>query len=280
MSNGRLVVLIGERVGSSLSPAIWNQVFRDCAVPLRYESRSVPAASLLREIAQLRAPGIAAANVTMPYKAKAAELADVRDADAERVGATNFLVNRSGMLHAANTDVAAVRFAVRHVAPRTVLIMGAGGAGRAALGGIGNAAAHVVIADREDAAARDLSHLAQGRGMRARAVAWGSLPEVVPRADLIVNATPIGMDRSSRYSPIPGELLAHRPLVYDFVYSDQLTPLLAVALEAGCRVTDGIAHLTRQAVAMIPGLGLSPDAAEAIPRAVADAANRKPLTWE
>ena len=275
----RQVVLIGGRTGASFSPAVWNQVFADFGIPLEYRRHDISAADLPRAVGRVRDPSVAAANVTMPYKARAAALADVRDADTERAGATNFLVNQSGMLHAGNTDLAAVRVALQHVAARNALLLGAGGAGAAALGGAVGAVPRVVVADRDEAAAHSLAARARGWGMDAVAVAWEAVPAAVSDADLIVNATPIGMDAADRRSPIPGGLLGHRPAVYDFVYRSEMTPLQAMALEAGCLVYDGLAHMTEQAVAMIPGLRLAPELADAIRHATVAVAGRAPLTW-
>jgi hypothetical protein len=63
------------------------------------------------------------------------------------------------------------------------------------------------------------------------------------------------------------------------VYRGELTALQVMALEAGCQVYDGLAHMTEQAVAMIPGLGLAPELAGAIRRATVAVAGRAPLTW-
>ncbi len=280
MPQARQVVLIGGRTSASFSPAVWNRVFADFAIPLDYRRHDILPADLTQAVSQVRDPGVAAANVTMPYKARAAALADVRDADVDRAGVTNFLVNRSGMLHASNTDLAAVRVALRHVTVWNALVLGAGGAGAAALGGAIGAVRRVVIADRDGAAARGLAARARDWGMEAAAVAWEALAAVVPDADLIVNATPIGMDAGDTRSPVPGGLLGHRPAVYDFVYRKEMTPLQVMALAAGCPLNDGLAHLTQQAVAMIPGLGLAPEIAEAIPPVTAAVAGRAPFTWE
>jgi shikimate dehydrogenase len=277
--DARQVVLIGGRTGASFSPAVWNRVFADFGIPLRYRRHDISAAGLPEAVRRVRDPGVAAANVTMPYKARAAALADVRDADTERVGATNFLVNRSGMLHASNTDLAAVRVALRGVASSGALLLGAGGAGAAALGGGAGAIRRVVIADRDEAAARSLAARSRGWGMQAAAVAWEAVPAAVTEADLIVNATPIGMDPADQRSPVPAGLLGHRPAVYDFVYRSEMTALQIMALEAGCPVYDGLAHMTEQAVAMIPGLGLAPEVADAIRHATVAVAGRAPLTW-
>jgi shikimate dehydrogenase len=274
----RQVILIGGRTGASFSPAVWNQVFAAFGIPLRYRSRDIAPGDLARAVATVRDPGVAAANVTMPYKARAAALADVRDADTERAGATNFLVNRSGTLHARNTDLEAVRVALRGVSSSNALLLGAGGAGAAALGG-GEALRRVIIADQDEAAARSLAARARGWGVHAAAVSWEAVPAAAARADLIVNATPIGMDAADQRSPVPGGLLGHRPAVYDFVYRTELTALQVMALEAGCPVYDGLAHMTEQAVAMIPGLGLAPELAGAIRRAAVAVAGRAPLAW-
>jgi shikimate dehydrogenase len=275
----RQVVLIGGSTGASFSPAVWNQVFAGFGIPLEYRRHDISAADLPRAVGGVRDPGVAAANVTMPYKARAAALADVRDADTERVGATNFLVNRSGMLHAGNTDLAAVRVALRHVAPRSALLLGAGGAGAAALGGAVGVVPRVVIADQDEAAARGLAARARRWGLDAAVAAWEAVPAAVADADLIVNATPIGMDPADQRSPFPGGLLGHRPAVYDFVYRSEMTALQVMALEAGCLVYDGLAHMAEQAVAMIPGLGLGPELAGAIRQATVAVAGRAPLTW-
>jgi shikimate dehydrogenase len=279
VADARQIVLIGARTGASFSPGVWNRVFADFAIPLEYRSHDIQPTDLADAVSEVRDPGIAAANVTMPYKGRAAELADVRDQDVERAGVTNFLVNRSGRLFAENTDLEAVRVALRRITVTSVLLLGAGGAGTAALGGAVGAARHVVIADRDDAAARKLAARARGWGMQASVVAWEAVGPAAQRADLIVNATPIGMDADDRRSPVPAETLRHRPAVYDFVYRKDMTPLQVMALDAGCRLYDGLAHLTQQAVAMIPGLGLPSELAKAMAQATEAVAGRSPLTW-
>ena len=279
MAGARQIILIGARTGASFSPAVWNRVFADFAIPLEYRSHDIQPRHLARAVSEVRDPGVAAANVTMPYKGRAAKLADVRDEDVERVGVTNFLVNRSGRLHAENTDLEAVRVALRQITVTSALLLGAGGAGTAALGGAVGAVRHVVIADRDDAAARKLAAWARRRGMQASVVGWGAVGAAAEGADLIVNATPIGMDADDQRSPVPAERLRHRPAVYDFVYRKDMTPLQLMALQAGCRVNDGLAHLTQQAVAMIPGLGLPAEVAGEIAQATEAVAGRGPLTW-
>jgi shikimate 5-dehydrogenase len=256
--DARQIILIGGRTGASFSPAVWNRVFAEFAIPLEYHrSHDIGPVDLARAVG----------------------LADVLDADVQRTGVTNFLVNRSGTLHASNTDLEAVRVALRPVTVRSALLLGAGGAGTAALGAAIGAIPRVVIADRDEAMARNLAARAVGWGMEATAVAWAAVAEVVRDVDLIVNATPIGMDDEDQRSPVPPGLFGHRPAVYDFVYRRELTALQAAALDAGCPVHDGLAHLTQQAVAMIPGLGLPPALADAIVRATAAVAGRAPLTW-
>ncbi|MGC1284376.1 MAG: hypothetical protein WA895_15680, partial [Streptosporangiaceae bacterium] len=118
-----------------------------------------------------------------------------------------------------------------------------------------------------------------GWGVQTAVVAWEAVPAAAGEADLIVNATPIGMDAADQRSPVPDGLLGHRPAVYDFVYRSEMTALQVMALEAGCPVYDGLAHMTEQAVAMIPGLGLAPELAGAIRRATVAVAGRAPLEW-
>jgi quinate/shikimate dehydrogenase (NAD+) len=279
VADARQIILIGGRTGGSFSPGVWNRVFADFAIPLEYRSHDIEPTDLAQAVREVRDPGVAAANVTMPYKGRAAELADVRDEDVERAGVTNFLVNRSGRLHAGNTDLEAVRVALRQITITSALLLGAGGAGTAALGGAIGAVGDVVIADRDDAAARKLAARARGWGMQASVVAWEAVCGAAEAADLIVNATPIGMDADDQRAPLPADVLRHRPAVYDFVYRKEMTALQIMALDAGCRLYDGLAHLTQQAVAMIPGLGLPVELADAIAQATVAVAGRNPLAW-
>lgn len=248
--------LIGSAASEAMSPRVWNPVLRRLGIPWAYEAWDVPPQGGMDRVRnRLRQPDIIAANVTMPHKHWAAEAADEATEEVRLSGACNMLLRKGTALFGHNTDVTAVRALLGSGPQRHALLMGAGGAARAALIALRGQAGTVTITDRDPRATEELSSLAGEFGMDARSVGWEQAPGLAAEASLIVNATPIGKGRSDR--PVWGEgPLAADALVYDFVYAGHVTGTIARARELGARVVDGWDHLREQAVAMVPLLGL------------------------
>ena len=201
-------------------------------------------------IDRLRSGAITGLNVTMPHKVLAANASDVREERVEVLGAANTLFVREGLVHAANTDVDGVRRSVQrfgHPIERAV-VLGAGGAAAAAALALEGTPEVVVIA-RKSAAAEALNeriaevicstHLA--------AHEWGAEPalQAVRAADLVVNATPLGMqdpaqaDAAFRALGLPSSG-AH---LLDLIYARTRTPFLAFA---NADAMDGATMLVEQ----------------------------------
>ena len=147
------VVLLGEGIGYSASPAIHNAAFAALGMPWRYELRDIPAAALLAVFAELREGSLRGANITRPHKVRVLEFTDELARSADRVGAVNTIVVRDGRLIGHNTDVPAIaeelailagaahatpgRSAAAHSGSavegpfRSVVILGRGGGARA-----------------------------------------------------------------------------------------------------------------------------------------------------
>lgn len=220
------VFLIGEHISYSASPAMQMAGFAALGLEHRYELADVSAEQLPAAVAALRDADVLGANVTVPHKAAVMPLLDEIDALARRAGAVNTIVNRSGRLIGSNTDIPAIADEIRRLAgaPRTPVILGAGGAARA-----------VAIAMAEIGASEAV--------MVSRAT-WSDLPGLLATADLVVNATPVGTNRDA--SPIERRLLLPNLAVLDLVYRPSPTTLIRDARECGLRARAGAGVLLGQ----------------------------------
>jgi len=188
------------------------------------------------------APLLKGFSVTHPHKVAVARLLDGTDPVARAIGAVNTVVRRGTKLLGTNTDAPAALDAIERVAAvrgMTVLIAGTGGAARAIAFEARRRGARVIVTGRNAARGRALA--------REFAVAF------VPRgawsgiaADILVNATPVGMAPRTHASPFPRAMLRGK-IVFDAVYNPPVTRLLADAAASGARVVSGTEMYVNQA---------------------------------
>lgn len=218
------VLLLGQHIGYSASPAIQNAAFEAFRLALRYELADVPSEALPAAVNGLR--NEAGANVTQPHKVAAMALVDELAADAERAGALNTIVPDEGRLIGHNTDLPAIAAELAALAPdaRRAVVLGAGGASRAIVVALADAGASATVVTRAQ---------------------WAELRDALRDADLLVNATPIGT--GSDTSPVPAGLLRPDLAVLDLVYRPSPTRLVREARNVGARASDGCGVLLRQA---------------------------------
>lgn len=239
------VVLLGDPVEHSLSPAMQNAAFRVCGLDFVYEAMRVAPDELPAAMAALRTESYAGANVTIPHKEAALRLADSASDLARRVGATNTLARRDTTLYADNTDVEGFRLALEErgvdVRGRQVLVLGAGGAARACVAALADISAEVDLTARRRERA---SALAAALSPNARTLEW--LPGQLDAYALVVNTTPLGMHGED---PLAGLALPPGAAVFDLVPTAGETPLLRRARAAGCATIDGLVMLLHQAAA-------------------------------
>jgi shikimate 5-dehydrogenase len=126
-----------------------------------------------------------------------------------------------------------------------VLVLGGGGAARAVAYALGECGAKVVVSARRAAAANEAAMLANGL-----AIAWDDRAYAAATADIVVNATSVGMAGDAAL-PIPAEALATARVVVDLVYEPQETALLAAARTQGVQAIGGIGMLLHQAARQI-----------------------------
>lgn len=262
----RTFALLGRPVSASPSPALHGRWFADHGLDAVYVALEVPAGREADAIDAFRTLGLAGANVTVPLKEHAAAAVDALEGDAALAGAVNVLAWEGERLIGANTDarglVAALEAEGASPAGRRAVVIGAGGAGRAAVVGLLNAgAASVVLAnrtpERAERAARELGARIGGGRLSSAA-----LPRLHLRdADLVVVAShtpPEGLD-PSRCRPGTDWV--------DLGYRRPEPPTSAAARAAGCRVHDGTGMLVHQAaLAFERWTGIRPDTGPALSR--------------
>ena len=274
-------LLLGRPTGFSVTPGIWNAVFEAAGRPWRFETRDVLEAELDGIFGAIREGTVPGAFVTMPYKGHAARAARRHDDHVRRCGVANLVLPDGGDLLAANTDAAAVEEISRGRRFAHGLVLGSGGAARGALSGLTGRVGRLTIASLDGEGAHELAGWAEREFAAVEVADWERRAAFVRDADLIVNATPLGMVGLDAEPPLPAESLGPETWVYDFVYrpDGSQTPLQAAAASAGAPLTDGAAHVETQAILALPVLGLEPSLAALVSERTQAAFARRPQRW-
>jgi len=254
--------VFGDPVEHSLSPKMQNAALKHCKIDLQYARFHISPDELRGAIDLIRKLEFIGVNLTIPHKIAALGMVDIADENAKRIGAINVVKVEGGKLHGFNTDGRGFARAIREefsvdLRDLRIMILGAGGAARAiALQCAKENPERLVIANRSFEKAQKLADELRdffagpkvlGPVARLQAV---SLEETAIRfqignVDLVVNATPVGLNRGDP-SPIPARLLAPHLMIYDTIYSAERTPLVSAAIEAGARATNGLSMLLHQ----------------------------------
>jgi len=242
--------VVGHPIGHSLSPAIHRAWLYAAGIDGSYEPILSPLDEFAETLADLRSHGVAGVNVTIPFKEQALALADRATPRAKMAGAANLLTFTNGDLQADNTDGMGLILALGEQAPgftsagATVAMLGAGGGARGAAAALLTAGAtEIRLVNRTRSKAEDL---ARELGGQVSAFTWDEIDEALAGADLLVNATSLGLAGGE---PLPIDLtpLPARAAVMDMVYRPLETPLLAQARASGRPAVDGLAMLIGQA---------------------------------
>ncbi|MDE0081341.1 MAG: shikimate dehydrogenase [Gammaproteobacteria bacterium] len=243
----RLFAVLGDPVAHSLSPGIHNPAIEAAGMDAVYVALRCGAAEVSGLMRGL-AVGGGGGNVTLPHKEAAAAAVDEPSELVARTGACNTFWLEDGRLRGENTDVAGFRGAVSSLLGHTarglrVLLLGAGGAARAAIVGLTlDGAASVAISNRTESRARQLAaELGDGR---ARVLSPENGPEGL-RFDLVVNSTSLGLRPDD---PLPFDPSTSAPpgAVLDLVYRPGETALVRAARAHGIPAADGAEMLVRQ----------------------------------
>jgi 3-dehydroquinate dehydratase/shikimate dehydrogenase len=232
--------VVGDPVAHSLSPAIMNAALRRENVNGVYVA--LHAKKLTDLLACVRDIPVHGLSVTMPYKEAILKHLDNTDSHTTKVGACNTVVRaQDGKLYGFNTDTAGV---VRPLEQRItleaarILVLGAGGAARAAVFGLKERGAEVYILNRSLAAGQKLARQARARTAKRQDLKKLSF-------DVIINATPVGMGNTLE-SPLHESEINAR-YIFDMVYDPAETRLIQMAKARGAEVIPGIEMFVHQA---------------------------------
>jgi shikimate dehydrogenase len=249
VTKARAACLIGWPAAHSRSPLIHHYWLRTLGIEGGYNIEAVPPENFAEFVLHLSAHGFVGANVTIPHKERALALSKP-DARARAVGAANTLWYEDGELRSTNTDIEGFVDNLDACAPgwdaaREALVLGAGGSARAVVFGlIERGIRRVHLANRTIERA---GVLADQFGADVHPVSWEAAGDLLPRADLLVNTTSLGM-RGQPPLELDIGLLPLHAVVADLVYVPLRTPLLAAAQARGLKTADGLGMLLYQAV--------------------------------
>jgi len=230
----RVCAVIGDPVAHSLSPTLHNRAYRALGLDYVYLAFTVPDIGLA--FSGIRGLNIRGVSVTIPHKETSCRLVDELDESARNCGAINTIVNDHGILRGYNSDGAAALRAIAETTPvkdSQVVLLGAGGAATAIAAALAGAGARLTILNRDSGRAAALADRFDA--------ASGGLDDTgkISGADILVNATPVGMWPDTEASPVPAAVLHQRLTVFDAVYNPRMTRLLADARTAGAKVVPG-----------------------------------------
>ena len=236
----RVYGVAGDPVSHSLSPVIMNTALRRENVNGVY--LALHAKTLKDLLTCVREIPIHGLSITMPYKEAILKHLDNTDSHTTKIGSCNTVVRaQDGKLYGFNTDTAGVVRPLEQRLPlekAKVLVLGAGGAARAAVFGLKERGADVWILNRTVGPAKKLA-----RQARARSIKRADLKKLT--FDVIINATPVGMG-NTRESPLNENEINAR-YVFDMVYDPAETRLMKMAKEKGAQVIPGIEMFVHQA---------------------------------
>jgi shikimate dehydrogenase len=237
-------MVIGDPIRHSLSPALHNAAFAACGLDWVYVACPVPAGGAAGAVEAMRLLGIEGMSVTMPHKQGVAVAVDELAAEAEALGAVNCVRREGDRLIGENTDGPGLLRSIREdlgvdPAGRTCLVVGAGGAAKAAILSLAKAGAKVQVVNRTESAAQQAAALAGSAGSMVG-------PHAAADADIIVQATNLGMHVDDAL-PLDPTLLGAGQFLVDLIYHPAETPLLAAARSRGVTTTNGLGMLLHQA---------------------------------
>jgi shikimate dehydrogenase len=242
--------------GANPTVAMVEAAYRDLGLPARYINCDVASDHLGAAVRGAQAMGWLGFNCSLPHKVTVIEHLDGLGASAQWIGAVNCVVLREGRLIGENTDGQGFLASLRTVvdpAGRHLVLLGAGGAARAiaveaALAGV----ARLTIVNRHVAHAEALAEAVGTRSSaRAQARPWEGPCRIPEDADIVVNATSIGLGDAQAMPPVAVDSLRPGLVVADVIPNPPRTAWIRAAEARGCQVLDGVGMLVNQAIVAI-----------------------------
>jgi len=254
--NTSVVGIFGDPVEHTLSPAIQNAAFDALGINSVYVPffvRSRHKGDIKAAVEAIRAFNMAGVNITIPYKERVIDYLDDLDRLARFIGAVNTVVHKKGKLKGYNTDASGFIRSLKEEtgfvpSGKRVVILGAGGAARAILCAVMSAKpASIALANRTPKRAKALVEKFGGsvKGVELVASSMAAVPEHMESADILINATSMGMSGSPALD-LPVDRLPGHAVVSDIVYRPLETRLIKAAGKAGLKTHKGLGMLIHQ----------------------------------
>jgi len=249
----RICGIIGDPIEHSMSPVMHNAAFKNKGVDYVYLPFRVKKEELGKAIEGMRALNIRGLNITIPHKVAVIQFLDELDPLADKIGAVNTIVNNDGVLTGYNTDATGFLQALleRGIEPRgkSVVILGAGGASRAISFILAERGSSLVILNRTRNKAKicadRISEIFQSEATALK-LNRENLAAALSQADILINATSVGMSPNINETPVTSNLLKPSLVVFDIVYNPIKTRLQREAEAAGATVISGLDMLVWQ----------------------------------
>jgi len=245
--------IIGDPIEHTMSPVMHNAAFKNKDVDYVYLAFRVKKEELGKAIEGMRALNIRGLNITIPHKVAVIQFLDELDHLADKIGAVNTVVNDNGVLRGYNTDATGFLKALRErgIEPegKNVVIMGAGGASRAISFILAERGSSLVILNRTwnkaKICADRISEIFQSEATALK-LNRENLAAALSQADILVNASSVGMSPNINETPVTSNLLKPGLVVFDIVYNPIKTRLRREAEAAGATVIGGLDMLVWQ----------------------------------
>lgn len=247
-----LAGVIGSPIAHSRSPLLHGHWLRTYGLAGHYIPMDIAPDKLESAVRMLPELGFVGVNVTIPYKEKMMEIADLVSDRATLIGAANTIIFRKdGKIHADNTDGYGFTENLRQSAPDwnpasgPAVVLGAGGAARAVIASLLEVGVPEILLTNRTRMRADA--LREAFGNRIKVIEWVQAGNVLEEAATVVNSTSLGMVGKPELR-VPLDGLRPGTVVSDLVYTPLETRLLRTAAQAGCTCVDGLGMLIHQAI--------------------------------
>jgi shikimate dehydrogenase len=252
----RVCGVIGDPIEHTLSPTIQNAAFNHLKLDFVFLAFHVTAAELENAMRGMRGLGIHGLNVTMPHKSTIINHLDTVDSAVQFLGSANTILNKDGTLSGFNTDGVGALNTLRengiNLSDKKVLLLGAGGAAKAIAFSFAQEAGSICILNRapeKAAVLADALNCVFGTKVMGGALSSSAVQDNVQDADILVNATSVGMHPQVDQSLVAPQWLKSDLAVMDIVYNPVETKLAKDAKAAGAKVISGVEMLIYQGAA-------------------------------
>ena len=252
----RVCGVIGDPIEHTLSPTIHNAAFNHLGLDFVFLAFRVKAADLENAVRGMRGLGIHGLNVTMPHKSTVIAYLDEVDPAVKFLGSANTILNKNGKLSGFNTDgvgaLKALRENCTELSEKKALLLGAGGAAKAIAFVLAEEVGELAILNRaaeKAAVLADALNRVFGKKIVGGALSPSAVQKNLQDADILVNATSVGMHPNINQSLVAPQLLKPNLAVMDIVYNPVETKLARDAKAAGAKVISGVEMLIYQGAA-------------------------------